>query len=127
MVYFLSKLLSLSDITFDWFELKILSLKNKIRYLFIKHTLNPKGKHESMLPSLKGFALGLFLGPIGILIAYLFSKNKKLRHAAIAGGIISVILFILFIILIIVLRDSGFCVELIFSLMVVLPPNKRRS
>ncbi len=74
---------------------KKLSLKNKVRYLFIKHELKPKGQHKSMLPSFEGFVLGLCLGPIGVLIAYLSSKNKQLRHGAIAGGVISILLFIL--------------------------------
>ncbi len=77
---------------------KKLSLKNKIRYLFIKHEFKPKGKRNDMLPSIEGFFLGLSLGPVGVLIAYLSSKNKKLRHAAIAGGIVSILLFFLFVI-----------------------------
>ncbi len=79
---------------------KKLSVKNKIRYLFIKYALKPKGERKSMSPSLEGFILGLVLGPIDVLIAYVSSKNKKLRHAALAGGIISIVLFLLFIALV---------------------------
>lgn len=73
---------------------KKLSLKNKISYLFIKHELKAKGTHSKTLAGLEGFALGLFLGPIGVLIAYLTSKDKRLRTWSVIGGVVSVFLFI---------------------------------
>lgn len=71
-----------------------LSLKQKLGYLIAKHEIKTGKSHSKPLMALEGFALGLFLGPPGVLIAYLTSKDKTLRNWSVIGGVLSVVLFI---------------------------------
>ena len=61
--------------------------------------------------NLGGFALGLFLGPIGILISYLMKGDeiemKNLRKSALIGGVISLIIGIILAVIVISALSKG--------------------
>ena len=74
-----------------------------------------KPKPVNKLPKSKfnlgGFALGLLLGPIGILLAYLMkgdeTKMKNLRQSALIGGVIGLILGIILAVIVISALSKG--------------------
>ncbi len=75
---------------------KKLSLTQKVEYFLIRHKIIKPGPDNKGLINFGGFMLGYILGPIGILIAFIASKNKELRRWSIIGlGTLIVSIFII--------------------------------
>ncbi len=78
-----------------------LSLNEKINYFLLKNNLKKLEENDSSKFNLGGFLLGFVLGPVGVGIAYLTSKNKRFKKWAVIGftslvglAILSALLFV---------------------------------
>ena len=84
---------------------KKLTLAERIDFFLVKHKLEKAESSDSTGVSIGGFCLGFFLGPIGVLIAFLVKKNKNLRKWSFIG--LGVNLIIGLILAIIVISSIG--------------------
>ena len=83
LIYSLQKHLTVKE--YQKLSCKKLNLTQKVEYFLIRHKIIKPGPDKKGLVKFGGFMLGYILGPIGILIAFITSKNKEFRRWSVIG------------------------------------------